>query len=483
MADTTDPDARPSLVGATLHGKYQLTRRLGSGGFGDVYEAVHATTGKRFAVKTLHAHLVGHAGILRRFTAEARASIQIEHDHVVEVFDLDVDPHIGIPYIVQELLKGEALDARLKRSPGGRLPIEDALRIAIPMMGALVAAHAKGIVHRDLKPANLFLAKNRAGQEVPKVIDFGIAKFLSDVNHDAGTKTGALLGSPSYMSPEQAMGLVNQLDAQTDVWAMGVVLYEMLTGRLPYEAPNYQQVLGMIQYREPTPLAERDPSLPRGLRVVIDRALTRDRAVRYPTMQTFLDALLETAALGEASTTLPLTARPSVPVAPTSHPVVAPTLVSEVPGRGETLREGWSQETVRRVPSSRSRWVLAAVVACVFLGGGTVAWMLTRPNITPAPHVAAAPPPSTEPPPAPVNVPVAPSAPTTPPTPAPPVLGGAQTQPAPQLVAATTTSPQPRRRVRSSSQGGSPHVGVPATPPVNPTPPVLPPGGVGEWGQ
>jgi serine/threonine-protein kinase len=374
MGDLNHPEGGPSHLGRTLNRKYQLNRLLGSGAFGDVYEAVHLTTGRRVAVKTLHAHLLGHSGAVRRFTAEARASAQVAHDNVVEVFDFDVDPEVGVPYIVQELLTGETLEARLAASPGRRLPPGEALQLAVPVMGALVAAHARGVVHRDLKPANLFLARNRSGAEVPKVIDFGIAKFISGFLGEGGTKTGALLGSPAYMSPEQASGMVAEVDAQTDVWAIGVVLYEMLSGRLPYEAATHQRILGMIQYEVPVPLLERDPQLPLDLVAVIDRALTRDRATRYKTMRAFLGDLLETNSWAASSHPVAPVSRPPITVNPPEPTAVKATPVRSFAEPNETLRGGWSRAS--RFPAgSRERWTIA--IAATLLVGFTGALVAT----------------------------------------------------------------------------------------------------------
>ncbi len=389
MGDPTEPDAGASLVGATLGGKYLLRRLLGSGGFGQVYEATNANTGGQFAIKTLHAYLVSRPGMLQRFLAEARVATRIQHENVIKVFDLDVDEHLGVPYIVQEFLTGETLAERLDRLPERRLSPEDTLRVAVPVMGALVAAHALGFVHRDLKPENIFLARRRNGEEVPTVIDFGIAKFSEDVLSDKpGTQAGVLLGSPMYMAPEQARGEVQNIGPQTDVWAMGVVLYETLTGWLPYEADNPQLVLGMIQFQEPVRLAERAPDLAPDLVAVIDRAITRDRALRHPTMQAFLGELLETSAWTGAA---PVSSRPVVSVEPPRPAEV----VSPVRRKGETLREGWSGETARPVPARRRLgWIalaLALVLAVAALGG--VAMIVGRSAPTP-PSVASQPPPA-----------------------------------------------------------------------------------------
>jgi serine/threonine-protein kinase len=322
-------DDAGALLGQTLGGgKYRIDRLLGSGGYGEVYEATNLNTGRRVAIKALHAHLVRNAGVWQRFRQEAQAATKVVHENVIDVFDLEFDAEKSRPFIVQEFLSGEPLSDRLDNQPGQRLAPLDAMRIAIPVMDALAAAHASGIIHRDLKPENIFLTVDRLGREVPKVIDFGIAKLVD--NTEGGTKstrTGMLLGTPAYMSPEQAMGDVTLIDAQSDVWAMGVVLYEMLSGRLPYEAENSTITVGMIQFREPVRLAERDPSLPSDVVAVVERALTRERAARFASMQAFLDALLATNVCRDEGLVSP--SRPSIQI-DRGPPVRPPRLASLV---------------------------------------------------------------------------------------------------------------------------------------------------------
>ncbi len=200
---------------------------------------------------------------MQRFLREARAATKICHPNVVDVLDLDVDRATGVPYIVQEFLAGESLEAYVDAHADKRLPVDEVLRILTPVMHALAAAHGLGIVHRDLKPANLLLSFDRAGAPTPKVIDFGIAKLMESHSENLRqTATGTLVGTPSYMSPEQAAGVAD-LDARTDVWSLGVVFYELLTGALPYEASNYNLLVAKIVYEEPTgigsPATRRSP--------------------------------------------------------------------------------------------------------------------------------------------------------------------------------------------------------------------------------
>ncbi len=423
MNRTPDDDAEDSLVGRMLGEKYLLTRQLGRGGYGEVYAATNTATDGPVAIKILHPHLLRDSEARKRFLQEARAATKIQHENVVKVFDLALDPTLGALYIVQEFLAGETLKERLNRLPGRRMSPEVALTVMFPVMEALVVAHEAGIVHRDLKPENIFLVPRRNGDDIPKVIDFGIAKLGAGQTEGPETANGRIFGSPCYMSPEQARGEVRRIDAQTDVWAVGVVLYKMLTDRLPYEAETLYAIVGMIQTQSPVRLAQRAPTLPADLVAAIDQALARDRTVRYPTMQAFLDALQRTS----------VGARVTHPHSETVEDLS--TTVPNVPAhvdaerKSETLGDGWSKETVPISP--RRPWIaLGAAVAFAFALGAV---LLTVHRTQSAPPVRGAPlprppaldpaprptPPGTPempfvPPPAPVAPPARPSAPETP---------------------------------------------------------------------
>jgi serine/threonine protein kinase len=289
-------------VGTIIDNKYRLTRVLGEGGMGAVYAAENIGTGKRVAIKTLRADLAQNKDLLARFFQEARSATQIEHANIVEVFDLDIDSVSGEPYIVQELLRGVSLKQHTDAQPDKRLHPSEALDLLVPIMGALVAAHRRGIVHRDLKPENIFLARNSSGMIVPKLIDFGISKVMNaDKPVDYRTQGGVPFGTPAYMSPEQTLG-EETIDGQADVWSIGVVLYEALTGRLPFEAPNQNALVVKITTDEPTPIESFVPEIPADLASVIHRAIIRDREQRFANMKSFLAALLEcTSYLGPAT--------------------------------------------------------------------------------------------------------------------------------------------------------------------------------------
>jgi serine/threonine protein kinase len=312
-----------TAVGETLGGKYRLDRLLGQGGMGAVYAAENLNTGRRVAVKVLHGQWMQRPEVAQRFIREARATTAIAHPNIVEVLDLDTDAARGITYIVQEFLEGETLEAHLAAQPGRRLAAREALAIAVPVMGALVAAHERGIVHRDLKPANLFLVRARNGEVVPKVIDFGIAKDVAAAENAAHrTQEGSAIGTPSYMSPEQVSGQTD-VDAQTDVWSLGVVLYEMLSGRLPFESPNVNVLMAKILLESPTPLGAHLPDVPADLAEIVAIALRRERGERFGSVRAMLSAVLECADSPAARSSLPPEAAPlrarTVPPSPSVH--------------------------------------------------------------------------------------------------------------------------------------------------------------------
>lgn len=277
-----------SRIGTTLAGKYRLARLLGAGGMGAVYEAQNEWTHRRVAVKLMLGATARDRDLAARFLREARAASRIEHPNVVQILDMGEDETRAL-YIVQEFLDGA--DLRHLLDQRGALPPRDAIEILAPVMSALVAAHRLGIVHRDLKPENIFLVKTGGGH-TPKLIDFGIAKMNEGGDAPGLTRTGAAMGTPFYMSPEQAGGEKN-IDAQTDVWAMGVVLFEVLAGRVPWTGDNYNALIIEISNGRIPALNEFAPGASKQLADVVQRALARPRDQRYRTMQNFLGDLLD----------------------------------------------------------------------------------------------------------------------------------------------------------------------------------------------
>ncbi|HEY0986819.1 MAG TPA: serine/threonine-protein kinase, partial [Kofleriaceae bacterium] len=260
-----------------LAGKYRRLRLLGAGGMGTVHEAVNTWTGRHVAVKELHGSFSADATAVQRFTLEAQSASRIAHPNVVDVLDLGADPATGTLFMVQELLTGSTLRQRI--ADRGRLPLEEALRILRPALDALVVAHDAGVVHRDLKPDNIFLARDASGREVTKLIDFGLSKQLREQGGLAITEHGRQLGTPFYMSPEQMRGETD-IDDRTDVWSIGVVLFEAVAGVRPFAGPSYNDLVVQI-LKEPVPrLTQVIPEVSPALSALVERAVERDRGQR-----------------------------------------------------------------------------------------------------------------------------------------------------------------------------------------------------------
>lgn len=281
------------MEGRVLGQKYEIVRLLGQGGMGAVYEARNHL-GKRFAVKLLlKPELAQDAGLTARFFREAKASAAIESEHIVEVFDTGVDPETGFPFIIMELLKGEDLEHTIARV--GALNPVGAARVIAQAANGLGRAHEAGIVHRDIKPANIFLSSRESGDSVVKILDFGIAKQTLDALSSSGgqglTKTGSMLGTPLYMSPEQAQGL-KTLDSRTDIWSLGMCMYEALSGRTPWgDVDTLGGLILTICSRDVAPLQDIAPWVPPELARIVHWTLLRDVNARCPNARALVDAL------------------------------------------------------------------------------------------------------------------------------------------------------------------------------------------------
>ncbi|MFW6049527.1 MAG: serine/threonine-protein kinase [Myxococcota bacterium] len=292
------PDRR---LGRVLGGLYRLDARIGEGGMGAVYRATHVHLGKAFAVKVLSAEVRPSERAVERLRREAITASRIAHDHIVDVVSFDHADDGGV-FIVMELVEGRDLADLLAT---GRLPVERAVRIARQIAAALGAAHANGVVHRDLKPENV-LVTEKHGDDFVKVLDFGISTVkTADAERVRVTRTGQLVGTPLYMSPEQARG-DDDVDHRADVYALGCILYEMLTGHPPFEGTNYFQLLWKHGNRDPEPPSERCPAadIPPALEAVALRALAKDPADRFDSMEAFDAALGEAVAAGTAGGTV-----------------------------------------------------------------------------------------------------------------------------------------------------------------------------------
>ena len=270
-------------------GRYRLVTELGSGGMGAVYYAEHVSIGRRAAVKVLDPALGADEEVIERFFTEARAINALHHPNIVDVIDL---AHEGdLHYLVMELLEGETLGARLERVK--RLDLSALIAIARPVASALQAVHDKGMVHRDLKPENIFLARDGQGRERPTLLDFGVVK-VADGDTPGRTRAGLLLGTPAYMSPEQCAGLA-EVDARSDVYSFGAVVYEAITGRRPFVRSNVLAVLSAHQCETPLPPSRLVPELSTRVSSVILRALAKSPDERHASAVEFAEDLARAA--------------------------------------------------------------------------------------------------------------------------------------------------------------------------------------------
>jgi serine/threonine protein kinase/tetratricopeptide (TPR) repeat protein len=305
-----------------IDGKYALLSQRAEGAEGPLFEAQNAWTGRRVALKLLHPRHRGSEQAIVRFLQQARTATQVEHPNIVDVLDMGQDPSDGSFYIVQEFLRGhdlrEELDKRGHDGRPGALTPAETLEILLPILGALEAVHLHGILHRDVKPENIFLARDAYGHEVPKLIDFGVARVSASQARRV-TWIECTIGTLDYMSPEQARS--DELDARTDVWSMGVVLYEALAGVRPFEGPDDVAVLARLLTVDPKPLTA-VATVPEDLAAIVHRALSRDLDRRFASMAELARALL---ACSVAEGDLALRFKTSLaPLGPLSTPLRAP---------------------------------------------------------------------------------------------------------------------------------------------------------------
>jgi len=441
------------LVGTVLGGSYKITRLIGQGGMGAVYEGVQLRLERRVAVKLMARELSANAEAIARFRREAEVTSQLGHPHIVQVFDFGEAP-TGEPYLVMEFLEGEDLEKRLARV--GRMSAPAASHIIRQVASALSATHAKGIVHRDLKPANVFLLSVEGETDFVKVVDFGISKVRA-----AGTKLTAALavmGTPNYMAPEQAEGRIDEIDHRTDQWALACIAYELVAGRPPFVGENVASLLYQVIHQAPSPLANMNPGLPSQVEDVLRRALSKTQIGRYSTMIEFSRAF-EGAASGKVVAAPPPEAGAAIARAPTmvSSPGVPPvTTFSSAAGEAGGLE----------APASRSKrglWLVGVGVAAA-LGGGY--GLISRRAPAPEPTAAAVAPAATA-----ASVVAAPPAAPAPAAPARAVPDAGVAQAAAPAPGPTA----PTKRSRRSSRSSAPVAGAPAATAPDPTPAYEPP--------
>jgi serine/threonine-protein kinase len=273
------------LIGTTIAGRYRLDSLLGLGGWSAVYKGADLTLGRTVAVKVLHAHLTVKPGSAQRFRTEAEAASQVTHPHLVAIFDYGLAGDHQ-PYIVLQFIDGKAVDAMLEKE--GPMSVARVIRFGAQLADALSAVHAAGMIHRDVKPANIVITTDRNGLESAKILDFGLVKVLAGSGER--TATGESFGTPMYMSPEQCTG--QPLDARSDVYSLGCALYEMLSGKQPFDGANAVECMHKHLSEVPQSLKKLRPEIPIELSGIIDRALAKDPAKRFSSMTEFRDELL-----------------------------------------------------------------------------------------------------------------------------------------------------------------------------------------------
>lgn len=284
-----DQLAAPSLIGQVLDGRYKLVKKLGEGGMGEVYAAEHVHIEKRFAVKLLRQEIVSNKEAVVRFRQEARSASSIGHRNIIAIEDFGELPD-GRIYMCMELLNGAPLNDLIKE----QLSHERLINILIQTGHGLAAAHAKGIIHRDMKPENVFVTWTAGGEDIPKLLDFGIAKVAGNEGQNNLTRTGTIFGTPYYMAPEQALG--NPVDARTDVYAMGVIMYEVFAGSLPFQGESFMGILTQHITTDPEPVAQRAAkagrTLPPGIAEIVQRCMQKDPNNRFSSMDELVQALV-----------------------------------------------------------------------------------------------------------------------------------------------------------------------------------------------
>lgn len=278
-------------TGWLVNGRYRIERLIGRGGVGAVYEATQVSTGERVAIKLIWAEHVSDENVVSRFAREAKAASAVASEHIARV--LDSGSHEGRPYLVMELLVGEDLGARLRRRH--RLSIDETAHVVAQLLGGLARAHAAGIVHRDLKPDNVLLVERGADRAFVKIVDFGTSKIKPLTGKTAPlslTRNGVAVGTPLYMSPEQAEAR-GDVDERSDLYSVGALAFECLTGRPPHVGETDEDVVAAICTRDAPPVRSLAPATPEGVAAFVDRALARDRAERFSSARQMLDALAE----------------------------------------------------------------------------------------------------------------------------------------------------------------------------------------------
>lgn len=297
LTGPSTPDTQDPLINRVLSDRYRILQKLGEGGMGVVYLAEHVVIEKKIALKILFPDLTRRSDLVQRFMQEAKSASRINHENVIDITDFGQSPE-GYVFIAMEYLVGQDLGQLLKAS--GPLPWTRAQPIILQIVKALRAAHERGIVHRDVKPENVFVSPRDDGREFVKVLDFGIAKVLG-LDDDAPrlTRTGMIFGTPEYMSPEQAQG--QAVDHRVDIYAVGCILYHMVTGEVPFRAESFMGILSKHMLEQAVAPSVRNPTVEAAVEAVINRAMEKDPARRFQTMGEFVEALVPLGQGGDLS--------------------------------------------------------------------------------------------------------------------------------------------------------------------------------------
>jgi serine/threonine protein kinase len=482
-----------STLEGTRLGAYRIEKQLGEGAMGEVFLAVHEALGRQVAIKKLKPQVAADRAMTERFFAEARAVNIIRHENIVECTDLVNEA--GTSYIVMELLEGKTLSNAIRQAK--QMPPVRAVKIAAQIADALSAAHTKGIVHRDLKPDNVFLIKRAGSSDYVKVLDFGMARLRPELGGVQATQSGALVGTPAYMSPEQARG--ERVGPPADIYALGVVLFHMLTGQLPFTADSLTMMLIQIVQETPPSVDKLAKDIPRPLVELVRRCLEKDADKRPVDMATLRRELFESVGLPVETTQSvmgsqsPLSADAAAmamgETLDSARPVVSALAETSAPGLAATTAPVWSGQSsltaaaaeVSTAPKTRPRWpliaggvgaVAVAVIVGVSMMGGSQS-NDPKPSPAPATQPVAAPAAAVTPPAPPVAAPVA--EPTTRPVAvetgsgsAAPVAVTTDKTPAKKPTTKKTTTAKTTAKAGTGSGSGSAAV---VTPPVETKPP------------
>ena len=355
------------LMGQILGDQYCIKRKIAEGGMGVVFEAEHVRlTKKRFAVKILHPSIKEDKEVYVRFRREAEIATELGHRNIVDVLDFN-ETEDGQPYMVMEYLEGEDLAGVYARE--GRLSHDQVIGIMECVASALGAAHAKGIVHRDMKPENIFVARDSEGDILIKVLDFGISKIKH--SKSVVTQDHSVMGTPFYMSPEQAIGNVKEIDHRTDIFALGTICYQALAGKVPFDAPTLPGVIYKICHEPHPKIAEQVEDLPQEVEEVLNRALAKDMDDRYNSAEQFV-ADLKTALSGEEATDTPLKRVPSI----SSSDLLGDSRREDISRAPTTLSMSATEVPIDGLIPQRKGPLLVAALGAVVLAAGIAYWAM-----------------------------------------------------------------------------------------------------------